>query len=148
VRAGIRLLACLAPALVAASPALALDPSALLGTWKYEKSALVGTATMYTVFSAGGLCAQVAKISIVGTTHWVTDRCSWSLEQSALSMKVLGSVTTPKQIGTSSTVNVDALSAEALAVSKDGNQQSWSRVPGVPDEYAAQLALETAGGAK
>ena len=130
-----------------ARPALAFDPAGLLGTWRYEKDTFIASGVIYTIFSQGGLCIQVAKVSIAGTTQWATNRCSWTVAQSVLSIKVTGSVTTPKNVGTLTSVTLDSLSSDAFSISKDGDRQEWTRAQGVPEEYEVKLALERAAGA-
>lgn len=130
-------------AICALSAALAYDASGFVGVWKFEKSAFIGKATMYTLFSEGGTCTQVVKATIAGTTHWATDRCSWSIENAALSIRVTGSVTTPKQVGTSTVVTIESLSAETFSYKKDGDLEKWVRVDAVPAEYTGKLDAET-----
>lgn len=125
--------------------ASAADPSALNGIWVLEKSTMVAKATMYTEFSAGDACRQVAKASIVGTTHWVTDQCRWSLAQGRLTMSVTASATHPDKVGETSTVTVYSVAAETMVVGKDDDdRQTWKRVQTMPAEFADHLSKEMA----
>ena len=128
------------------STALAFNANDFLGTWRYAKNAYIASGTIYMVFSEGGHCVQVAKLSIAGITHWETATCSWSVDQAVLSVRTTASVTTPKQVGTSTSVTIDSLSSEAFSISKDSDRQGWTRTERVPDEYAIKLALERAAG--
>ncbi len=122
-----------------------IDPAQLPGIWKLEKKNLVASAAMYTVIAADGSCGQVAKASLVGTTHWATDQCAWVLDGDKLTMKVVFSASHPDKVGEVSTITVTELDATTMAyITKDDDAESMTRVSEVPAEFAAKLAQDVA----
>ncbi|MDP9141052.1 MAG: hypothetical protein M3O62_09705 [Pseudomonadota bacterium] len=122
-----------------------IDRAQLPGIWKLEKKNLVAKAAMYTVIVADGNCGQVAKASLVGTTHWATDQCAWVLDGDKLTMKVVFSASHPDKVGEVSTIVITDLDATTMAyITKDDDAESMTRVGEVPTEFAEKLAQDVA----
>ncbi len=119
-------------------PVAAFDSAGFVGVWKSHKKALIAKATTYTVLRADGSCSQASKVSVVGTTHWLTDKCTWSIEGATFSVKIM-SASDPDLVGTSSAVRIESLSAKTFVYEKDGKLERWEREPSLPAESSAQM---------
>lgn len=119
-------------------PAAAFDSIGFVGIWKFQKKQLIAKATTYTILMEDGSCSQASKVSVVGTTHWLTDQCTWSIEGATFTMKIVAS-SDQDLVGTSTTVRVESLSEKTFVYEKKGTLETWEREPTVPAEFAAQL---------
>jgi hypothetical protein len=119
-------------------PVAAFDSADLVGIWSFQKKKLIARATTYTVLRADGTCSQASKVSVAGTTHWLTDQCTWSIEGATFSMKIV-SASDPDLVGTTSVVRVESLSTQRFVYQKDGKLETWERQSSLPAEFSAQL---------
>ena len=119
-------------------PAAAFDHSTFVGIWKFQKKQLIAKATTYTLLMEDGSCSQASKVSVVGTTHWLTGQCTWSIEGATFSMKIIAS-SDQDLVGTSTTARIESLSDETFVYEKDGKLETWERELSLPAEFAPRL---------
>ena len=118
----------------------------LTGTWKYEKSAVIGGAQMFTSIDANGTCTQVVKGRAFGMTKWAVYGCTWVVENGDLEITI---VTAPDQPGaTGKTIVFSILGADArrLQLASDGEQLEWNAVSSLPVEFQEKLESAQPGG--
>jgi hypothetical protein len=129
--------ALLLPALLAGT-AVARPPARLVGLWRSEESAAVGSAVAYLAFTEQHTCAQVAKGRIFGMTKWQVVECQWTLDGDRLTMTVTGPASEPGVIGQVQKYAVSFPADNTLTLTVDGHSQTATRASEVPAEFVAK----------
>lgn len=124
--------------IAARTPALAGDSPSLAGIWTFQKTKFIATATTYTHLREDGSCSQASKVSVVGTTHWLTVRCTWSIEGTQLVMRIVAA-SDKDLVGTSTSVRIDSISDASFVYEKDGKLETWVRDKNLPADYAERM---------
>ena len=125
---------------VSAAQAATLNPSSIIGTWKYEKPGFVAHGLVFNVFLEGGQCTQIAKATLMGITKWDVNQCEWALDDNRLKVTIIKSSTQPEAVGHSAIFEVQHVEDAELLLASGSEQQKWARTSELPEEFKQALA--------
>lgn len=122
-----------------ATASAAVTERDLCGIWKYEKSALIGGAALFTSLRADGTCTQVARGRAFGMTKWAVYSCIWIVENSDLKITILEAPDQPTANGRTIMFNILRADSARLRLASDGERLEWNAVASLPPEFQEKL---------